>query len=194
MTAGPVVALVASAGGLDAVGSVLGALPARLPAAVLVILHQDPDSPSRLPQILAARTDLPVAHARDGTPWLAGHVLVAPPGRHLLVTAQRQVALLSAGPFPPNRPSADLLLVSMALSLGPDAIAAVLSGGGHDGATGAVAVHDFGGHVLVSNAATSTFSAMPLATLARSGAHAEALPVDDLAARIIELTATDEVR
>ena len=194
MTARPVVALVASAGGLDAVGSVLGALPARLPAAVLVILHQDPDTPSRLPQILAARTDMPVAHARDGDALVAGHVLVAPPGRHLLVTAQRQVALLSAGPFPPNRPSADLLLVSMALSLGRDAIAAVLSGGGHDGATGAVAVHDFGGHVLVSDEATSAHSAMPLATLARSGAHAEALPVDDLAARIIELVAPDEVR
>ena len=55
-------------------------------------------------------------------------------------------------------------------------------------------MHDFGGHVLVSDEATSTYSAMPLATLARSGAHAEALPVEDLAARITELMAADEVR
>ncbi len=194
MTARPVVALVASAGGLEALSSVLGGLPDRLAAPVLVILHQDPDNPSRLPQLLAARTDLPVAHARDGDALDPGHVLVAPPGRHLLVTVPRRVALLSAGAFPPNRPSADLLLVSMALALGPDAIAAVLSGGGHDGATGAVAVHDFGGRVLVSDEATSTHSAMPLATLARSGSHAEALPIDSIASRITELVDLAQVR
>src|SRR5262245_3442031 len=67
-----VVAIAASAGGLDALGLVLSALPADFPAAVVVVQHIGPHSPSLLAQILARRTPLPVSQAIDGERFMAG--------------------------------------------------------------------------------------------------------------------------
>lgn len=187
-TAPAVVAMVASAGGLEAVRTVLAGVPADVEAALLVLVHQDPDRASLLPDLLGRGCALPVRHAVDRDALTAGHVLVAPPGRHLLITHDRRVALLLSGAFPPNRPSADLLLVSMALSLGADAMAVVLSGRGHDGATGATAVHDFGGRVLTADQASSKEFAMAEATIGRDDAVDETLPVGELGARITQLT------
>lgn len=189
-----VVAMVASAGGLDAVRTVLEGVPADVDAAVLVLVHQDPDRTSLLPDLLRRGCALPVRHAVDGDALMAGQVLVAPPGRHLLITQDRRVALLLSGAFPPNRPSADLLLVSMALSLGADAMAVVLSGRGHDGATGATAVHDFGGRVLTADRASSKEFAMAEAAIGRDDAVDETLPVAELGARITALTRSSSGR
>lgn len=185
----PVVALVASAGGLEAVTSVLELLPADFPAAMLVLIHQEPERVSHLPHILEGRCALPVAHADDGQQLESGHVMVAPPGKHLLVTAERRLALVLSGAFPPNRPSADLLLTSMALSLGDQAIVAVLSGSGTDGATGATVVHDFGGWVLTADRASSAEFGMPEAAIGRDSAVNETMPVSDIAGRLVELVA-----
>lgn len=183
----PVVAMVASVGGLGAVTTALAGLSEQIEAALLVLIHQEPDRISQLPEILARNGPLPARHAEDGEALLPGHLLVAPPGRHLLITPQRRTALLVSGDFPPNRPSADLLLVSMALSLGQDAIAVILSGRGHDGATGATAVHDFGGRVLTADEASSKEFGMPAATIARGDTVDETLPVEQLGTRINEL-------
>lgn len=183
----PVVALVASKGGLAAVTAVLEPLPEDLQAGIIVLIHQEPDRVSELPQILRSRCALPVSHAQQDEPLRAGHVLVAPPGKHLLVTPRGEAALVTSGIFPPNRPSADLLLTSMALSLEERAVAVVLSGGGHDGATGATVVHDFGGSVFASDEASSEEFSMPQATIGRDDAVDGVLPVAEMAARLREL-------
>jgi two-component system, chemotaxis family, protein-glutamate methylesterase/glutaminase len=183
----PVVALVASAGGLEAVTSVLAPLRPPIGAAILVLIHQSPDHPSRLPEILGSRSALPAAHARHGQSLEPDHVMVAPPGKHLLVTNEGRIALTVSGPYPPNRPSADLLLTSMGLTLGPLAIAVVLSGSGHDGATGATIVHDFGGTVLAADERSSRAYAMPDAAARRDHAVDQTLPVDAIAGRLREL-------
>lgn len=186
-TSAPVIALVASAGGLDAVTSVLAPLEPPFGAPILVLVHQAPDHPSRLPEILSDRGALPVAHAQHDGSLETGRVLVAPPGKHMLVTSERRIALVISGPYPPNRPSADLLLTSMGLTLGPSAIAVVLSGSGHDGATGATIVHDFGGTVLAADERSSRAYAMPDAAIRRDHAVDETLPVETIAARLQQL-------
>jgi len=183
----PVIALVASAGGLDAVTSVLAPLTPPFGAPILVLIHQAPDHTSRLPQILSSRSALPATHAEHGERLEPDRVLVAPPGKHLLVTNEGRIALVISGDYPPNRPSADLLMASMGLSLGPRAIAVVLSGSGHDGATGATIVHDFGGFVLTADEASSRAYAMPDAANRRDHAVDEILPVDAIAARLQQL-------
>jgi two-component system, chemotaxis family, protein-glutamate methylesterase/glutaminase len=185
----PAVALVASAGGLQAVASVLTSLPPGFPAPVIVLIHQQPDRVSELPHILSGRCALPVVHAEHGMSLEPGHVVVAPPGSHLLVTAERTLALVRSGAAPPSRPSADLLLTSLALAVRQDAIAVVLSGGGHDGATGATAVHTFGGTILATDEKTSVMWSMPRATIDRDSAvdHVVALP--DVAGVLIGLVA-----
>jgi two-component system chemotaxis response regulator CheB len=116
-------------------------------------------------------------------------VVVAPSGNHLLVTPALETALIVSGAAPPSRPSADLLLATLAVSAGPRAIAVVLSGGGHDGATGATAIHALGGCVLATDEATSEEFSMPRATIQRAGVIDQILPLEDVAAALSALTA-----
>lgn len=184
---GRVVALVASAGGLKAVTSVLDALPRSFDAPVIVLIHQDPARVSELPSLLASHTRLDVLHARDGDGLWPARVLVAPSGRHTLVTGQRRIMLIASGAAPPSRPSADLLLTSLALAVGTDAVAVVLSGGGHDGATGATAVRRVGGTVIASDEATSARFGMPSATIERESVIDHVVPLSEIAALLADL-------
>jgi two-component system chemotaxis response regulator CheB len=186
----PVVALVASAGGLEAVSRILCELPATLDAAVLVLIHQAPDHASTLAEILGRRCVLPVVVAEHDGALTPGTVLVVPPGRHLLITAQERTALIVSGAVPPSRPSADLLLATLATALGPRAIAVVLSGGGHDGATGATAIHRLGGTVIASDRASSSTFSMPLATIERDHAIDAILDLDDIGSHLVALLAS----
>src|SRR6188768_4327126 len=185
----PVVALVCSTGGLHALTHVLGPLPVGFPAAVLVLQHIDPGASSSLTAILARRTALVVQDAAEGSKLKPGHILVAPPGRHTLVTRDETLALIESGDRPPYRPSADLLLTSLALAVGRRATAVVLSGHGIDGATGATAVHHFGGLVIASDEASSTEFSMPSATIGRELIVDHTLALDDIPALLVQLTA-----
>jgi two-component system chemotaxis response regulator CheB len=161
----PVVALVTSAGGLDALSEVLAALPGDLPAAVLVVQHLQPEQPSRLAAILDHRTDLTVVAARNGDELVRGRVLVAPPARHLLVTSEARIGLIDSGALPPARPSADLLLATLAVTCGPRVLAVVLTGKGTDAQAGIRAVAHCGGTVLAQDEATSAHFGMPGAAI-----------------------------
>jgi two-component system chemotaxis response regulator CheB len=179
----PVIALVTSAGGLDALSAVLGPLPADLPAALLVAQHIDPERPSLLSSILARRTRLAVREARDGDRLQVGTVLVTPSAWHLIVTSDAEVGLLETGDLPPARPSADLLLATLAATCGPRVLAVVLTGKGHDAQAGIRAVHRCGGTVLAQDEASSAHFGMPGAA-AGTGLVGQVLPLDGLAAAI----------
>lgn len=178
----PVVALVASAGGLNALTRILGALPADLPAAVLVAQHRSPGEPvDRLVGLLDHDAPLPVRAAHDGDPLRPGLVLVVPAAAHLLVTPTAALGLIATGPLPPARPSADLLLATLAVTTGPRALAVVLTGEGHDAQAGVRAVHRCGGTVLAQGDAEH--AAMPAAAVA-TGLVAAEHPLDALPAAI----------
>lgn len=183
----PLVALICSAGGLRALRSVLSGLPSDLRAAVIVLQHQQPDRPSHLAEILGRGCTLPVALAEPNIELVAGRVVVVPPGTHALVTADNRLALIASDGPPPYRPSGDLLLTSLALMAGSRTIAVILSGGGNDGATGATAVHQFGGYVIASDETTSEHFRMPAAAIGRDGAVDFILPTDDIAGRLVSL-------
>jgi two-component system, chemotaxis family, protein-glutamate methylesterase/glutaminase len=184
-----VAALVASRGGLDALSRVLAPLPAGFPAPVIALQHVSPDHESMLADILAPRTALEVHAACDGGSLTAGVVQVAPPGRHVLVLPDRTIRLVASGALPPNRPSADLLLTSMAVSLGADAIAVVLSGAGRDGATGATAVHHLGGTVIVSDEASTEVFSMPREAIGREGVTDHVVDLDRIPSLLESLVA-----
>jgi two-component system chemotaxis response regulator CheB len=183
----PVVAVVCSAGALPALSKIVARLPAGFPAAVLLLQHRTPHGEHELARILQRVSALPVTMARDGDPLRPGEVLVAPAGHHTLVTTQATIVLIPSGDPPPYRPSADLLLTTLALAVGPDAIAVVLSGYGNDGATGATAIHRFGGVVIASDKATSMVYAMPYASIMRDAVVDHVTPVDDIPALLGEL-------
>src|SRR5215470_17237752 len=135
-----VVALAASAGGLNALTHALAALPANFPAALIVVQHLDPRHRSLMADILSRRTALPVKQAEEGDSLVAGRGYIAPPNRHLLVNPDYTLSLTQTQLVHFVRPSADLLFESTAASFKERAIAVVLSGSGQDGAMGVKAI------------------------------------------------------
>ncbi len=166
----------ASAGGLPAITAVLTALPGRLEAAVLVVLHLDPRRRSLLAEVLDQRTALLVAEARDGEHLQPGQVWMAPPDQHLLVDADGALRLSQSKLVSFVRPSADLLFESAAEVYRERVIAVVLTGAGVDGRRGVAAVKRMGGTVIAQDAATSEFFGMPCAAI-NSGAVDLVLPL-----------------
>lgn len=181
------VALISSRGGLAATLQVLGGLPSRFAGALVVLQHSEPTGPSRLATALSPHTALNVRDGHDGAPLCGGTAWVAPPGFHTLVTPAGRLSLIPSGPFPPYRPSADLLLVTLAISFGSAAIAVIMTGSGTDGATGASAVHHHGGLVLATDEVSSTDFSMPRAAIERDHAVDTVLPLDQVAARLGDL-------
>jgi two-component system chemotaxis response regulator CheB len=156
-----VIGIATSAGGLSALSRLLSALSPSLDAAIVVVQHLDPDRPSHLAEILGRRTRLPVRQAGSGDRLHVGAVFIAPPGTHLLVDREGAISLSHRPPVHFVRPAADRLFESLAGSFGSRAVAVVLTGTGHDGATGAQAVKLAGGTVIVQDESTSEFFGMP---------------------------------
>jgi two-component system chemotaxis response regulator CheB len=179
---------VGSAGGIGALQVVLGGLPADLDASVLVVIHLTPLAPSVLPAILGRATELRVEQAIDGVALEPGVVWVAPPGAHMLVDEHETVCLDHSELVHHVRPSADVLLLSLARNHREPCTAVVLSGSGIDGAAGAAAVKRAGGRVLAQDEATSQYFGMPGAAILAGGVD-EVLPLDRIAPAVLQWAA-----
>ncbi len=155
-----IIVIGASAGGIDALRTLLGGLPAALEAAVFVTMHVAADSPGLLPRILQETCALPVEHARDGEEIRRGRVYVAPPDCHLLV--ERDRVRVSRGPKENLcRPAIDPLFRSAAYVFGPRVVGVVLTGRLDDGTAGLWAVKRRGGAALVQDPDEATYPSMP---------------------------------
>ncbi len=159
-----IVAVGASAGGVEALAELAALLPARLPAAVLVVLHMPAYGHSVLPDILSRRGSLPAVHAVDGQKIEAGRIYVAPPDHHLLVR-DGQVRL-TRGPAENNhRPAIDALFRSAARAYGTRVVGVVLTGTLDDGTAGLQSIKSRGGLALVQDPAEAPFTGMPLSAI-----------------------------
>ena len=175
-----IVALAASAGGLNSLTHVLSALPEDFPAALVVVQHLDPRHRSLMADILARRTHSRVHEASEGDRVAPGIAFIAPANRHLLVNPDHTLSLTQTELVHFVRPSADLLFESVAASHRDRAIAVVLSGSGHDGEMGVRAIKKMGGTVIVQDRESSEFSGMPDAAL-RTGVVDFVLPLAEIA-------------
>ncbi|OBK70049.1 chemotaxis protein CheB [Mycobacterium sp. 1165178.9] len=160
------VVLLASAGGLEPLSTVLRGLPCDFPAAVVVQQHLGGHD-SLLAKILHRQTGREIAWAKDGMVLRPGQVVVCPPAVLLQLTSKGRCRLQDA-----QRHQAlafDVLLASIATSYGPRSVAVVLSGSGHDGAAGTVAMKLAGAVVIAQSPETAQYPSMPIAA-ARAGA------------------------
>ncbi len=185
-----IVALAASAGGLNALAQVLGTLPANFPAALVVVQHVDPRHRSLMAGILSHHTALTVSEAGEGDRLEPGHVYIAPPNRHLLVNPDETLSLTQTELVHFVRPSADLLFESVAASYRERAIAVVLSGSGEDGAMGVTAIKKTGGTVIVQDPRRAEFSGMPEAA-AKTGTADFVLGLEEIAPALQTLCAPE---
>ena len=149
----------ASAGGIEALSTVLGALPKDFPAPIVVAQHLDPTRPSHLDAILARRTPLSVHLVTDVAPLLPATVYVVPSDRDIEISDHEVRVQASSGT--PSNPSINRLLSSAARVYGERLIAVILTGTGSDGAEGAREVKAAGGLVMIENPATAAFPGMP---------------------------------
>jgi two-component system chemotaxis response regulator CheB len=183
-----VIGIAASAGGLNALSRLIGALPPTLNAAIVILQHLSSTHPSHLADILGRRTRLQVKQAASRDRLRAGAVFTAPPGVHLLVDREGNLSFSHRPAVNFVRPAADRLFESLAESFGPRAIAVVLTGTGHDGARGAQMVKRAGGKVIVQDEATSEFFGMPGAAI-HAGQVDMILPLEQIAPALEQLTA-----
>src|SRR5512143_1462059 len=181
-----VVAIAASAGGLNALGVVLSGLPELFPAAVLIVQHLDPRHPSFMADILKRRTALQVKEAEEGERLKLGTVFIAPPNRHLLVNMDATIALTQTELVHFVRPSADLLFESVAAVFRDRAIAVVLSGSGSDGSMGVSAIKKMGGQVIAQDEQSAEFFGMPRAAI-QTGNVDLTLPLAEIPQALIRL-------
>jgi two-component system, chemotaxis family, protein-glutamate methylesterase/glutaminase len=159
-----VVAVGASAGGVEALTRFVAGLPPDLPYAVLVALHLPSRAPSVLARILDRNGPLPAAEASDGAPLEPGTIRVAVPDRHLLVYDHRIV--LSQGPTEnAHRPAINSLFRSVALSIRHRAVSVLLSGVLDDGTLGSAAIRSRGGTTIAQSPGDALFPAMPLTAI-----------------------------
>jgi two-component system chemotaxis response regulator CheB len=183
-----IVAIGASAGGVEAVSRLLSKLPPHLPASVVVAVHRAPDRPSQLHQVLSRATHLPVLLAHEGDALKEGACLVGGPERHLTVGPDLRVHLLHDGFYRGH--CIDALFCSLARHAGTRTIGVILSGLLKDGTFGLKAIKEAGGVALVQSPQEAAYSDMPESAIAHGGSINLVAGIDDLAAEISRLVRT----
>ncbi|HZM48924.1 MAG TPA: CheR family methyltransferase [Vicinamibacteria bacterium] len=151
-----------SAGGIEALGTLLGGLKPSFPAPVILAQHLDPNHQSHLQTVLQRKTELPVVLVTEREKMQPGSVYVVPANRHVVVD-DGTVGVEGVGDLDRPRPSVDLLLKTAARAYGERLVAVILTGAGSDGAAGAVDVKQAGGTIVIQNPRTARYPSMPLA-------------------------------
>ena len=162
----PIVAIGASAGGLDACRKLLDALPAVNGMAFIIVQHLDPSHDSMMVDLLAGHTSMPVLLATDGMKIESERVYVIPPGVYLSVDEKGGLRLSKPLARHGARLPFDFLLNSLAREYGARAVCVVLSGTGADGSLGLRAVRETGGLVIAQDISEADYDGMPRSAIA----------------------------
>ena len=155
----------ASAGGVEALLTLLPALPADARVAVFVVLHLPRDRRSLLVEIFAPKCAVPVLEPGDKEPVVPGTVYFAPPDYHLLLDHGPRIALSVDEPVNYSRPSIDVLFESAADVYRERLMGIVLTGGNPDGSAGLAAVQRAGGVSVVQEPGSAQSAWMPASAL-----------------------------
>ena len=150
-----------SAGGIGALSGLVSSLPDDFDAPIVVAQHLDPNRESRLQEILARKSPLPVKTVTEHQPLQAGVVFVVPSNRHVNITDSEIEFSSEPSSGHQPMPSINVLMETGAGVYGENLIAIVLSGTGTDGTEGARTVSQAGGTVIIQDPATAEFGEMP---------------------------------
>lgn len=175
-----VIALGASTGGPGAIVEVMRTLAPNCSLPVLLVLHINEPFGTAFADWLDVQTSRRAAYARDGERIGAasGRVVMAPPGRHLIVRDGRTYLTLDPERHS-CRPSVDVLFESVAREYGPAAAACLLTGMGRDGAAGLLEIRKAGGFTIAQDEATSIVYGMPREAVLL-GAAGRVLPLSEI--------------
>jgi two-component system chemotaxis response regulator CheB len=183
------VAIGGSTGCPAAIVEILRTLPRDFPSPILLVIHINEPFGAAFAEWLDGQSALRVRYPRDGEPLgegLRGTVLMAPPGKHLVLRAG--ALRVVAGPERHScRPSVDVLFESLAAEAGRDTVACLLTGMGRDGAEGMAAILRAGGSTIAQDEATSAVFGMPREAILL-GAAEQVLPLSQIGPAIVAAT------
>lgn len=186
------IAIGASTGGPGALVDILKAMPAALTVPVLVVQHIGEDFGTAFVEWLDMQIPQKASYGKEGQVLrdAAGQVLLAPPGRHMLLRHGR--LMLSDGPMRHScRPSIDTLFESIAQECGASTVACLLTGMGRDGASGLLNIRQAGGHTIAQDEASSTIYGMPREAV-RLDAASQVLPLQDIGPVLTSMYANEQ--
>ena len=147
-------------GGLAALKTLVGALPASFRMAVTLVQHRHKDSDHVLRALLQERSHLIVCEVEDKMPLEEGHIYVAPPDYHTLIEPGH-FALSTEAPVRFSRPSIDVTFNSAADAYGHRMVGVVMTGANTDGALGLRRISDLGGLAIIQDPRTAESPTMP---------------------------------
>lgn len=182
-----IVAIGASTGGVEALREVICALPADSPG-ILITQHMPPKFTESFAKRLDAISALSVSEARDGERVLPGHVYIAPGGHHLELVrsgGSYQCHVFDGPLVSGHKPSVDVLFRSVAAQAGPNAVGAILTGMGRDGAEGLKTMRDAGAATIGQDESTALVYGMPRVAKELGGVQHE-LPLGRIAEGILK--------
>lgn len=181
-----VVAIGTSTGGPRALEEILRRLPWNLPAAVFITQHMPPGFTESLARRLDKVSPLKVLEAKGGERVREGYAYLAPGGYHLELKGDYTTFLSNAPPVQHVRPSADVMMESLAGVFGPATVGVILTGMGRDGLRGMARIKEKGGKTVVQDPATAVIPSMPQAVI-REGVADEIIPLEKIADTLLRL-------
>lgn len=182
----PIVAIGASAGGLEAFECFFKAMPDKSGIAFILIAHLDPTHVSLLPELLQRGSKMEVHQVRDGVKVQANHVYVIPPNKDLtIINGALQLTALSQ-PRGSNMPI-DNFFRSLAKDQGSNAICIILSGTGSDGTLGLKAIKGEIGMAMVQDEESAKYNGMPRSAIA-TGIVDYVLPPEEMPVQLLKYT------
>ena len=189
--AASLIAIGASTGGVEALRSVLVEVPPEMPP-IVIVQHIPAVFSAEFARRLDRTCKIRVKEAADGDRIERGHAYIAPGNFHMMVrrTGGAFRAVVRDGePVHYQKPSVDVLFESVAREAGGDAVGAILTGMGADGAAGLAAMQKAGAHAIAQNEATCVVFGMPREAIRLGGAD-EILPLDEIPAALMRCAAS----
>lgn len=176
----------ASAGGVDALLTLLTGLPAHFRLPIIAVLHLPPDRDSRLAEIFQHRLPIAVREAADKETIAPATVYFAGSGYHLLVEPDHSFSLSCEAPVHYSRPSIDVLMESASDAYGAALAGILLTGANYDGAAGLAKIGHQGGITVVQDPAEAQVATMPEAAI-RKLQPSFILPLSGIRNMLLEL-------
>lgn len=180
-----VIAIGASAGGLEALERFFDHVPPDSGLAFVVVQHLSSDHKSMMAELLSRHTSMPVRTVHDGADPLPDTVWLIPPGSDLHIE-DGVLRLADRAAKPALHLPIDTFFESLARDRGERSMAVILSGTGSDGSRGLRAVKEAGGYVIVQSPSSARFDGMPSAAVA-TGLADLVVPPDEMPERLIRL-------
>lgn len=171
--------------GLSDLGDLLAALPAKLPAVVVVVLHRPSDRISHLREVLARRSSLPMIIPDEDQEFRTGACYIGEPAAHLSLAARSRIHLIEGAHNKYRNRTVDLLFTSVAAHARTRAIGVVLSGALSDGSRGLASIHFAGGITMVLGTRGTAAHGMPSNATHYNGTIDFTGSIDEIAAEIV---------